>query len=275
MLLLRAHVLALGHSGVRPLIVDRMVEMLNRDLIPSVPGAGLARRVGRPRAAREPGPSVDRTGRAPDGRRDRGRRPGARRRRTRPDLAGGQGRARARERDPGHARGGDPRGQARVADLARAADIAAAMSVEAALGTDARVRRTAAAAAAASGAGDVRLEPPAHARRLAHPLVAPRQPASGAGRLLAPLRPSGARGHPRCAHLRRRCAADGGERRLRQPDRARRRRRGPLGRQLPRTAGRRGAGRARAGDGRARAASASDGSTACWTPSRTTASPRS
>jgi histidine ammonia-lyase len=40
MLLLRAHVLALGHSGVRPLIVDRMVEMLNRDLIPAVPEQG-------------------------------------------------------------------------------------------------------------------------------------------------------------------------------------------------------------------------------------------
>jgi histidine ammonia-lyase len=40
MLLLRAHVLALGHSGVRPLIVERMVEMLNRDLIPAVPEKG-------------------------------------------------------------------------------------------------------------------------------------------------------------------------------------------------------------------------------------------
>jgi len=40
MLLLRAHVLALGYSGVRPLIVERMVEMLNRDLIPAVPQQG-------------------------------------------------------------------------------------------------------------------------------------------------------------------------------------------------------------------------------------------
>ena len=40
MLLLRAHVLALGYSGVRPLIVERMVEMLNRDLIPAVPEQG-------------------------------------------------------------------------------------------------------------------------------------------------------------------------------------------------------------------------------------------
>ncbi|MFL5797856.1 MAG: histidine ammonia-lyase [Actinomycetota bacterium] len=40
MLLLRAHVLALGYSGVRPLIVERMIEMLNRDLIPAVPQQG-------------------------------------------------------------------------------------------------------------------------------------------------------------------------------------------------------------------------------------------
>ena len=40
MLLLRAHVLALGHSGVRPLVVERMVDMLNRDLIPAIPQQG-------------------------------------------------------------------------------------------------------------------------------------------------------------------------------------------------------------------------------------------
>ena len=40
MLVLRAHVLALGYSGVRVEIVDRMVEMLNRDLVPVVPQQG-------------------------------------------------------------------------------------------------------------------------------------------------------------------------------------------------------------------------------------------
>jgi histidine ammonia-lyase len=40
MLLLRAHVLALAYSGVRVEIVERMVEMLNRDLIPAVPEQG-------------------------------------------------------------------------------------------------------------------------------------------------------------------------------------------------------------------------------------------
>jgi len=40
MLLLRAHVLALGHSGVRPEIVERMIQMLNLDVIPAVPEQG-------------------------------------------------------------------------------------------------------------------------------------------------------------------------------------------------------------------------------------------
>ena len=40
MLLLRAHVLALGHSGVRPDVIDLMVEMLNQDVIPAVPEQG-------------------------------------------------------------------------------------------------------------------------------------------------------------------------------------------------------------------------------------------
>ena len=40
MLLLRAHVLSLGHSGVRAEVVERMVAMLNRDLIPVVPEQG-------------------------------------------------------------------------------------------------------------------------------------------------------------------------------------------------------------------------------------------
>src|SRR3989337_1081247 len=40
MLLLRAHVLALGRSGVRVQLVERMAEMLNRDLVPAVPEQG-------------------------------------------------------------------------------------------------------------------------------------------------------------------------------------------------------------------------------------------
>jgi histidine ammonia-lyase len=40
MLLLRAHVLALGYSGVRPELIDLMVEMLNSDVVPVVPEQG-------------------------------------------------------------------------------------------------------------------------------------------------------------------------------------------------------------------------------------------
>src|SRR5207237_651258 len=37
MLLLRAHVLALGFSGVRPVVVERLLDFLNRELLPVVP----------------------------------------------------------------------------------------------------------------------------------------------------------------------------------------------------------------------------------------------
>src|SRR5437879_5847027 len=40
MLFLRAHVLALGYSGVRSELVELMVEMLNRDVVPIVPQQG-------------------------------------------------------------------------------------------------------------------------------------------------------------------------------------------------------------------------------------------
>jgi histidine ammonia-lyase len=40
MLLLRANTLALGHSGCRPLVVDRLLELLARDLHPVVPAQG-------------------------------------------------------------------------------------------------------------------------------------------------------------------------------------------------------------------------------------------
>ena len=40
MLLLRARTLAQGYSGVRPVVVERLIEMLNRGLLPVVPGQG-------------------------------------------------------------------------------------------------------------------------------------------------------------------------------------------------------------------------------------------
>ncbi|MFN2590546.1 MAG: aromatic amino acid lyase, partial [Actinomycetota bacterium] len=40
MLTLRAHVLSLGYSGVRPEVVDRLLELLNLEILPVVPGQG-------------------------------------------------------------------------------------------------------------------------------------------------------------------------------------------------------------------------------------------
>lgn len=40
MLVLRARTLAQGHSGVRPVIVEKLLEMLNRDILPVVPSQG-------------------------------------------------------------------------------------------------------------------------------------------------------------------------------------------------------------------------------------------
>jgi histidine ammonia-lyase len=40
MLLLRAHVLALGHSGVRPVVVQRLLDLLNQEILPIVPEQG-------------------------------------------------------------------------------------------------------------------------------------------------------------------------------------------------------------------------------------------
>ncbi len=40
MLVLRAHVLALGHSGVRPLLAERLMEFLDRGILPVVPEQG-------------------------------------------------------------------------------------------------------------------------------------------------------------------------------------------------------------------------------------------
>jgi histidine ammonia-lyase len=40
MVLLRAHVLALGHSGVRPVVAERLLEFLKHDVLPMVPEQG-------------------------------------------------------------------------------------------------------------------------------------------------------------------------------------------------------------------------------------------
>ena len=137
MLLLRAHVLALGHSGVRPLIVERMVEMLNRDLIPSVPEQGSLGASGDLAPLANLALPLIGQGELLTRRRDRAR--------GGPALAVAGLAPIALEAKEGLALVNGTQGMLavgilaaeRVSDLARTADVAAAMSVEAALGTDA------------------------------------------------------------------------------------------------------------------------------------------
>ncbi len=60
MLLLRANTLALGHSGCRPLLVDRLLDFLAARDPPGRARAGECRRIGRSRAACPPGAAADR-----------------------------------------------------------------------------------------------------------------------------------------------------------------------------------------------------------------------
>ncbi len=52
MLLLLANSLSKGHSGVRPELVELLLELLERDVLPVVPSRGSVGRLGRPRPAR-------------------------------------------------------------------------------------------------------------------------------------------------------------------------------------------------------------------------------
>jgi histidine ammonia-lyase len=135
MLLLRAHVLALGHSGVRREVVERMVELLNRDLIPVVPERGSLGASGdlAPLAALAlpliGGGSLvvdGRPMRSADALRDAGLEPLA--------LVEKEGLALVNGTQGMMAVG--ILAAERVRRLCRAVDVAAAMSVEAALGTD-------------------------------------------------------------------------------------------------------------------------------------------
>ena len=75
MLLLRANTLALGHSGCRPLLVDRLLDFLRLGPPPGRAGAGERRRVRRPRAAGAPRAAAHRARRGGAGRDRRSRRP--------------------------------------------------------------------------------------------------------------------------------------------------------------------------------------------------------
>ncbi len=137
MLLLRAHVLALGHSGVRPELVDLMVAMLDADVIPAVPEQGSLGASGDLAPLAALALPVIGSGEVlgPDG--------------AAVPAAGALARAGleplALQAKEGLALVNGTQGMLavgilaadRVAGVARAADVVAAMSVEAALGTDA------------------------------------------------------------------------------------------------------------------------------------------
>ena len=81
-----------GHSGVRAELVELLLGLLDRDVLPVVPSRGLGRRVGRPRAARARRGRALRRGRGDLRRRAAGRRRGAAARRARPiELAAKEG----------------------------------------------------------------------------------------------------------------------------------------------------------------------------------------
>ena len=226
MLLLRAHVLALGHSGVRPEVVDLMVSMLNEDVIPAVPQQGSLGASGdlaplanlalplighgevlAPEGGTEPAAGCD----GP--------------RRALAADARGEGRTRPRERHPGHARDRHPgdraRRDARTNRRRRRGDDDRGVARH-----RPSLRRAAAGAAAAPRTGRECFEPPPAAVLVSRPRLPPGVRAPRAGRVLAAVRAAGARRDPRRARVRERCARDRDEQRERQPDRAARRRRG-------------------------------------------------
>ncbi len=141
MLLLRAHVLALGYSGVRPEVIDLMVEMLNQDVIPSVPEQGSLGASGDLAPLANLALPLIGHGAvlAPEGGPEGGVEPAA------PVMARAGLAPLRLEAKEGLALVNGTQGMlaigilaaARVGHLARTADVVAAMTIEAALGTDA------------------------------------------------------------------------------------------------------------------------------------------
>ena len=136
MLALRAHVLALGRSGVRREVVSRFIEMLANDILPVVPEQGSLGASGRPGAARPPGPARHRRRRGPP-RAVSGWRPGRRLRRCGLEplvLEAKEGLALINGTQGMTAIG--VLAASRAAQLAKTADISAVLTIEAILGTD-------------------------------------------------------------------------------------------------------------------------------------------
>ncbi len=233
-MLLRANTLAKGNSGARVETVSLLLDCLNRGVLPEVPARGsvgasgdlapLAHLalplVGEGRAWFD-GELLERCGGAVAC----GPRAGAPAR---------QGRSLADQRDPVH--DGTGRACARASPTAGAGrGLRVRALARSAAGIAELVPASGARAASAPRPGRFGAQRDAPARGVRDHRVAPlvRQ---GAGRVLAAVRPAGARRLTRPARLCRLHDLDGAELRYRQSARAHRRRAARLGRQLPRPA---------------------------------------
>ena len=237
MMLLRARTLAAGHAGVRPRLVEQIVELLNRGILPVVPAHGSVGASGDLAPLAHCALALDRRGNvringaraaASDALRDAGLEP------------------LTLEAKEGLALVNGTEGMLAMACLAvndlertlKTADVACAMSVEALLATDRPFAEDIHALRPHPGQLASAREPTAADRRLEGDRVAPDDRARGPGRVLAAVRAAGARrlpGRARVRALRRRARA---RERGRQPGRPARVGRGRERRQLPRRAAR-------------------------------------
>ncbi len=195
MLLLRANTLALGYSGARPEVAERLLDFLRLGIHPVDPGAGLGRRVGGPGAARPPRAAAHRAG-AGGARRARDSVDGrAARDRAGADAARGQG----GPRDPQWHAADDGAGGAAGRRCAAARRDRERRGRDVGRGPARHgrgLRRGLPGGAAASGPGRGRGRAALPAPRQRRPAVPPRIAAQGPGPVLAALRAPGPRRGP-------------------------------------------------------------------------------
>ena len=203
MMLLRAQVVALGHSGVRPLVVDLLLGMLNAGVHPRIPAQGSVGASGdlaplahlALTAIGEGEASVD------DGKTYIASSEALAHAGLTPVVARGEGGPRAHQRHPVHGVARRARGPRRRA-IVRPRRRRRSHEPRGAQGLEQPVRSAPAGRASASGAGQGRRQPAQAPRRQRHRREPPRL-RQGAGRLLAPLHAAGARRLARRARLRR------------------------------------------------------------------------
>ena len=225
MLLLRANTLALGHSGCRPLIVDRLLAMLDHGIHPVVPEQGSVGASGDLAPLAHLALPLIGRGEVEVGGRGRAGRPGPPRGRARAARARAEGGPRAPQR---HAADGRHRGApARRRRPARADRVGRRRDERRGPSRDGRgLRRRLPARAAAPGPGGGRRAAPAPAARQRPPAQPSRFGPQGPGPVLPAVRAAGPRGRPGCPRPPPPRAGHRAQLRDRQPARLRRRGRG-------------------------------------------------